>query len=215
MVGELSPVLSSRVCRLRGRAGKAAPPSASFAPRPGPPHTTHTTWRPERRHLLDDKTNSTKTRPKAPSRPHSTLHPRKTRRNHKYDEEEDHQHTRRPTKFRLGVLHALLFLLAFCSALLRVPVGSFEKRGVPQFQRLAPPCLSLRPTSSSCGKLREREHYPFPAPHSHEPTNDERSPLFGAWENRRENPRAYRSSFLFFLGVIEIPCSFCFVEMVL
>ena len=76
-----------------------------------------------------------------------------------------------------------------------------------------PPGFLLRPPSSSCGKLRERGRSSVPAPHSHEPTNDERSPLCGARQIQAGKSARHRYS-LFFPGVLEIPCSFSFVETV-
>jgi len=175
--GELSPVLSTRMCRLARQSWQ------SGASRPRPSCHARTP------HRLRAPTNGSSHGPLLHRQ--ATMSRRsRPRRNHHRRPKRNHQHTRRrPRRLttttkrpRLGVLHALICLLASCSALLRVPAGSFEKRGVPQFQRLAPPCLSLRPTSSSCGKLRERGRSSVPTPHSHEPTNGKRSPLCGARE---------------------------------
>ena len=106
---------------------KRRPPSASFAPRPGPPHTTHTTWR-----ARGESTSSTTT-PKAPPR-------RQDQRHHLGDDHQPEDTPRSsPTKFSsLGVLRALIslgsnpsLLPVYCSAPLPAPAGSFQKRGVP------------------------------------------------------------------------------------
>ena len=89
-------------------------PSASLVPRPDSPPTASSDER------VVPRTASPQTGhhdPKIPTK-------KTTRRNH--------QHT------QLGVLHALIVLLASCSALLRVPAGSFEKRGVTHSQPSRP-----------------------------------------------------------------------------
>ena len=130
--------------------------SASFASRPGPPHTTHTTWRRRK------GTSSKQQRSSKGPRSSETEPPRRP------------SHSQRGQKrHRPGVLSALIFLGSnasllpvYCSAPLPVPAGSFQKRGVPPFQCLAPPSLSLRPPSSSCRNLPEGGRSLVPTPHS-------------------------------------------------
>jgi len=83
-------------------------------------------------------TPTTKTPPRRPRRNHQqhTKKKKTTRRNHQHTRRRNHHEDEEED--RLGVLRALIFLLASCSALLRAPAGSFEKGGIPQFQRLAP-----------------------------------------------------------------------------
>ena len=124
MVGELSLAFSSRVRRLRGRAGKAL----SSRPRPSrldPDHCTQHT-----RLGVGETTNAKKTQ---------------TRRHFSGQDFHPPTTTKRPThsqrgqkRPRPGVLSALIFLGSnasllpvFCSAPLPVPAGSFQKRGVP------------------------------------------------------------------------------------
>ena len=65
------------------------------------------------------------------------------------------------------------------------------------------PGLSLRPPSSSCGKLPEGRRYPCPTPRSYEPTNDERSPPCGAQEKQAEKSARHRYTFFFFMALLE------------
>ena len=125
MVGELSPTLSSRVRRLRGRAGKAAPPvrvlRASTRTTAHNPHDLAPREKapPRRQDQLDDD-ETTKEPPRSSPK------------------------TKRP---RPGVLPALIslgsnpsLLPVYCSAHLPAPAGSFQKRGVPS----RPPPRALR-----------------------------------------------------------------------
>ena len=189
MAGELSPALLTRTRRFARHSWQ----SGASSPRP---------W-------CDTRTLH---RPLAPRTGRSTdrFCPDQDHDHQEEEEAEDHELPNDPLRLHPTTLasrplrDALLFLLAYRPALL-APVGSLQKGGVTQFQRLAPPCLSLHPTSSSCGKLPERRRYPFPAPRSYEPTNDERSPPCGAWEKQVGKSARHRYTLFFFLGVFGIP----------
>ena len=163
MVGELSPALSSRVRRLRGRAGQAAPPVRALrasipdhrtqlsrlgAQREGTRSSNHdeaaAITRPEE--LDDDET----TKDPLPTRTKKTQFPTRTKK------------TLRPAR----------------------PF-------ITPFQRLAPPRFLLRPPSSSCGNVPEGGRSLVPMPHStNQPmANDlhRPSPHTKRGENRQED----------------------------
>ena len=196
----LSSTLLLGVQTARQRWSSGASRSRPSRLDPGPPHTTLTTWRPEGRHPeLEHHGAAAITRP---------------------DELDDDETTNDPPHTpatRPGVLSALILLPSsawllpvFCSAPLPAPAGSFQKRGVPPFQCLAHPSLSLRPPLSSCGNLPEGGRSLVPTPHStnrplandlHRP-----SPTPSAEKLGGKNPRTIGGFFLgLFTRVSRIP----------
>ena len=77
---------------------------------------------------------------------------------HQKADETSHHHEKTRPHVSCGLISlpsSALLLPVYRSALLRALAGMFPKGGVPPFQRFAPPSLSLRPPSSSCGNVPE------------------------------------------------------------
>ena len=95
-----------------------------------------------------------------------------------------------PQRRRLGVLRALIFLLASCSALLRAPAGSFEKGAFLSSNASLLPVYRSAPLPAPVGSFEKGgvPHFQRLTPMNRPMTND--LPLAARGKNRRENPRA-------------------------
>ena len=128
---------------------KAAPPSASFAPRPGPLHTTLTSWRPEGRHLLDDDHQ-----PEEGTR--SLNHHEAPRR------QKDQDLASCPPLYPPVPTPRSSLFIAPPPPPLPAPAGSFQKRGVPS--RL-PPRPPRRGRGNHSWPRSKEIHSPKSGPH--------------------------------------------------